>query len=227
VAGLEQSELPQRKVRNLIIPADRLRISTSGISVSGEPTFKKNHAIVYEDMCAKLARKANPDKFIISPRVLNKMCSAPGSVFASTRPDILVLQAKEDTTVLWGMQECKSGYRDDLPGDYGLPQKAGGFHRIIEALEKDPEAIGRDLRFAIGESFDKIPIDLTHVSVAPEVNILFITHSEAEQVSPSAYPRMRYSYQVEPVPISLTLPDYARRLRDSSSTTIFVAPAAA
>lgn len=188
-------DLPVKKKKE-ILPASRLRITSHGIFVTGEPTH--NQSRIYEDMCAKVARLAHPDKFIISPPVLDRMARAKGSIFCGSRPDSLILSTEGRKVFLWGMEEYKSG---DKITSYRLPQKAGGFRTILSRLEDNPSAIATDLIDAIGDSYERIPIDLSSVLVPQIVNVDFVTHSPAIPVSDEAYPRLSLHYREIEAPV--------------------------
>ncbi len=192
---LPVSDLPV-KTRKEILPASRLRITPHGVFLTGEPT--RNQSRIYEDMCAKLARLSHPDKFIISPPVLDRMARAKGSIFSGSRPDSLLLSTDGNRVFLWGMQEYKSG---DETTSYKLPQKAGGFRTIMSRLEDNPSAIATDLIDAIGDSYERIPIDLSTVLVPHIVHVDFITHSPATPVSDEAYPRLSLHYREIEAPV--------------------------
>jgi hypothetical protein len=209
-----ETELPARKTKE-VIPASSLRINRNGIFVKGEKY--QNPARIYEDMCAKLARLAHPGKFIISSPIVDRMAMAKGSILHGSRPDALILEEILDPsnefyglTLLTGMQEYKSGQKSN--GKYDLPQKAAGCQRIAQDIDDNPDAIARDLREVIGDSFTKIPIDLSMVVAARTVEVTFVTNSPAEEVSERAYPRLKLHYDVVESPRAYRPPDLGRLL---------------
>ena len=203
LAEKKQENLP--KIEKFFIAPSLLRITSNGIFVKGRPNFEQ--ARVYEDFCAKEARNRHPDKFVISPQVVDKMAFVPESIFSGSRPDSLILQDLriDDScyTILYGMEEYKSGKKTNKKGlgtDYDLYKKAKGFNNLINKIEEDPGEIGRCLRAVLNTSFEKIPIDVDRVFVPDVVDVMFVTHNDAQKVK-DKYKRLSLEYRTQETPI--------------------------